>query len=217
MNCGWPAHQNHPYRRFNPHSPLLANELAACGWWWRTWGVSIHIRHCWRMNCSCGLHVLCHAFCFNPHSPLLANEFQEAIGSCPCGQCFNPHSPLLANEFWAGCQCARRVKPVSIHIRHCWRMNFHGPVQLRHATMGFNPHSPLLANEFHPPTAQRVWHPVSIHIRHCWRMNFFTGGDAGAELAVSIHIRHCWRMNLRAAGVGMAIDAFQSTFAIAGE
>ena len=37
---------------------------------------------------------------------------------------------------------------VSIHIRHCWRMNF----------------------EFAAGIEQLA--TVSIHIRHCWRMNF---------------------------------------------
>ena len=60
--------------------------------------------------------------------------------------CFNPHSPLLANEFlhgWGdGAGCG-----VSIHIRHCWRMNYRGSIKNNHGTNRFNPHSPLLANE----------------------------------------------------------------------
>ena len=86
--------------------------------------VSIHIRHCWRMNSLCA--SACYpgggAWCFNPHSPLLANEF--ACTGCPCGLpvSFNPHSPLLANELRLD-RVANMVCQVSIHIRHCWRMN----------------------------------------------------------------------------------------------
>ncbi len=35
---------------FNPHSPLLANELAGGGAGAHGGAVSIHIRHSWRMN-----------------------------------------------------------------------------------------------------------------------------------------------------------------------
>ena len=35
---------------FNPHSPLLANEFRALGRLNHFLVVSIHIRHCWRMN-----------------------------------------------------------------------------------------------------------------------------------------------------------------------
>ena len=38
---------------------------------------------------------------------------------------FNPHSPLLANEFIPD-DLAVIWLMVSIHIRHCWRMNFGG-------------------------------------------------------------------------------------------
>ena len=39
--------------------------------------VSIHIRHCWRMNCCCqGPAGSTRWTGFNPHSPLLANEFK---------------------------------------------------------------------------------------------------------------------------------------------
>ena len=87
--------------------------------------VSIHIRHCWRMNFLRTVSTQRPPPCFNPHSPLLANEF------CPCLFCvypagsFNPHSPLLANEL-----------VVRQHQQH---------------QLGFNPHSPLLANEFLGP------------------------------------------------------------------
>ena len=63
---------------FNPHSPLLANEL--------------HLV----------LGTDGHRVGFNPHSPLLANEFllfEPLPFACPC---FNPHSPLLANELHTG-------------------------------------------------------------------------------------------------------------------
>ena len=133
--------------------------------------VSIHIRHCWRMNsactgCPCGLPVS-----FNPHSPLLANELFSRGGNQLGEAGFNPHSPLLANEL---SRCAGRSEvghAVSIHIRHCWRMNLHWPAW------------------FSLPAC------VSIHIRHCWRMNSEHRCDFKAIDAVSIHIRHCWRMN----------------------
>jgi len=35
---------------FNPHSPLLANELRCVSVMFHFLNVSIHIRHCWRMN-----------------------------------------------------------------------------------------------------------------------------------------------------------------------
>ena len=35
---------------------------------------------------------------------------------------FNPHSPLLANEAELRAE-AELGRVVSIHIRHCWRMN----------------------------------------------------------------------------------------------
>ena len=144
-SCGWWV----GLLRFNPHSPLLANEL---------WldpqhprpakpGVSIHIRHCWRMNCAqepdqsrrtnqVSIHIR-HCWrmnsaapsrCavpdrrFNPHSPLLANEFGSFSQQQDQAGRFNPHSPLLANEL------------KSQHPRSSGRV-------------GFNPHSPLLANE----------------------------------------------------------------------
>ena len=43
---------------------------------------------------------------------------------------FNPHSPLLANEFRAGGTGLQQIA-VSIHIRHCWRMNYHIDGHLR--------------------------------------------------------------------------------------
>ena len=104
---------------------------------------------------------------------------------------FNPHSPLLANEY-VHLPAAIGVIVVSIHIRHCWRMNAVGAAA--HARAGrFNPHSPLLANEYsHGRAVDRVA-KVSIHIRHCWRMNFI--GCIGS----------------------INSGLFQSTFAIAGE
>ena len=42
--------------RFNPHSPLLANEL-----------MPLYV------------HVVRFCFCFNPHSPLLANELSTGV------------------------------------------------------------------------------------------------------------------------------------------
>ncbi len=107
--------------RFNPHSPLLANEFSEDGRTGSNRGVSIHIRHCWRMNS----HACSGAGCtggFNPHSPLLANEFQLLQSVTLLFVCFNPHSPLLANELNTGSATCRSGY-VSIHIRHCWRMN----------------------------------------------------------------------------------------------
>ncbi len=60
---------------------------------------------------------------FNPHSPLLANELAVRAGLAVAADCFNPHSPLLANEFAQHVE-TRRLQIVSIHIRHCWRMNW---------------------------------------------------------------------------------------------
>ncbi len=111
------------------------------------------------------------------------------------------------------------IHSVSIHIRHCWRMNL--PLR-RRQTPGLS--------------------VVSIHIRHCWRMNW-RGSQTGEKLQrVSIHIRHCWRMNcsclcpcgpcaagfnphspllanelLHLADSFLQLLQFQSTFAIAGE
>ena len=45
------------------------------------------------------------------------------------------------------------TKLVSIHIRHCWRMNFAYKQQAYGAEkLCFNPHSPLLANELFAQT-----------------------------------------------------------------
>ncbi len=105
---------------------------------------------------------------------------------------FNPHSPLLANELIALRQKLLQ-HTVSIHIRHCWRMN-----------LSQQPEALRLVN-------------VSIHIRHCWRMNSGSAKLNLVAVGVSIHIRHCWRMNL-ALTLGWATSLlFQSTFAIAGE
>ncbi len=60
---------------------------------------------------------------------------------------FNPHSPLLANELIGESDPNGKGLHVSIHIRHCWRMNS-DPVRVA-----------VDADA------------VSIHIRHCWRMN----------------------------------------------
>ena len=133
--------------------------------------VSIHIRHCWRMNCDeHPANVRCD-WRFNPHSPLLANEFARSRAGSPESMRFNPHSPLLANEF------ARSLAG--------------SPESMR-----FNTHSPLLANEFGADEATVLRHGVSIHIRHCWRMNCRSLMAAVRVSSVSIHIRHCWRMNL---------------------
>ncbi len=156
---------------------------------------------------------------FNPHSPLLANELPSADASAMSMSCFNPHSPLLANEFLPGRKAVVAVKPVSIHIRHCWRMNWRGrgggawrtsvSIHIRHCwrmnyymrnntlllSAGFNPHSPLLANEFGHGSRLGCEQVVSIHIRHCWRMNCNVVKSLIAYVIVSIHIRHCWRMN----------------------
>ena len=112
--------------------------------------VSIHIRHCWRMNSCVVQPVSDCCLSFNPHSPLLANELCPHRRRSAASNCFNPHSPLLANEL-PRLTGRRRAAPVSIHIRHCWRMNF-GAGNLA-AQLGI----------------------VSIHIRHCWRMNCDNG------------------------------------------
>ena len=55
--------------------------------------------------------------------------------------------------------CGRKAegvnRGVSIHIRHCWRMNGKSTEQLLRE-MGFNPHSPLLANELRQAGTQRT-------------------------------------------------------------
>ena len=84
--------------------------------------VSIHIRHCWRMNSVFVESGQAGAGGFNPHSPLLANEFLALTQLVPAGLRFNPHSPLLANELLSNPTSGVRWT-VSIHIRHCWRMN----------------------------------------------------------------------------------------------
>ena len=61
---------------------------------------------------------------FNPHSPLLANELHVPPDLVAVDACFNPHSPLLANELRRSGWGESSSPPVSIHIRHCWRMNF---------------------------------------------------------------------------------------------
>ena len=108
---------------FNPHSPLLANEFGAPGVsFGGSSSLSIHIRHCWRMNCLFRVSRRFALNLFNPHSPLLANEFSYS-SCCPAvPPGFNPHSPLLANELTLG-KRQSAAHPVSIHIRHCWRMN----------------------------------------------------------------------------------------------
>ncbi len=59
--------------------------------------VSIHIRHCWRMN-FVSLNTELIMAGFNPHSPLLANELFNLDACAHVYTSFNPHSPLLANE-----------------------------------------------------------------------------------------------------------------------
>ncbi len=105
---------------------------------------------------------------------------------------------------------------VSIHIRHCWRMNYHDQPRNRGASC-FNPHSPLLANEFGLMMLLIAERSVSIHIRHCWRMNCGPAYELHLHGIVSIHIRHCWRMNCGGRWVLTVRKMFQSTFAIAGE
>ena len=91
---------------------------------------------------------------------------------------------------------ANPARSVSIHIRHCWRMNYYRLHVYMSTPACFNPHSPLLANELPARHGQAAGYRVSIHIRHCWRMNFsHTARSVCAGKHVSIHIRHCWRMN----------------------
>ena len=118
------AQQSHACgpRCFNPHSPLLANELGG------------------------GCELQRPSQSFNPHSPLLANELVRLRQSQHQASGFNPHSPLLANEFDKGFG-PLYVIDVSIHIRHCWRMNSAWQAQNGGFMGSFNPHSPLLANE----------------------------------------------------------------------
>ena len=130
--------------------------------------------------------------------------------------CFNPHSPLLANEF-AGCSRGACGEIVSIHIRHCWRMNSDKTMTRSQTLISFNPHSPLLANEFTKKPHSLVKVVVSIHIRHCWRMNSCNSCSQSCCIHVSIHIRHCWRMNSHDGRTRNFQTGFQSTFAIAGE
>ena len=178
-------------RCFNPHSPLLANELLLTDSTNRPPSVSIHIRHCWRMNCP--------------------------YPSCAClAGSFNPHSPLLANELVVRGLTLRRER-VSIHIRHCWRMNSLLPETRISQAPGFNPHSPLLANEFGCAwffgCLRGCFNPHSPLLANEF-VNFVL---ALALPVVSIHIRHCWRMNLRGFARIVQTAQFQSTFAIAGE
>ena len=42
----------------------------------------------------------------------------------PLPSSFNPHSPLLANELLEDAGATWVASKVSIHIRHCWRMNY---------------------------------------------------------------------------------------------
>ena len=132
---------------FNPHPPLLADEFR-----WRAMALSA--RRCFNPHpplladeLSCATPCTPTGGRFNPHPPLLADELPQAArsGLWPGGR-FNPHPPLLADELRLpaaghGRHC------VSIHIRHCWRMNCVSP-ENDNAEIG-----------------------VSIHIRHCWRMN----------------------------------------------
>ena len=85
------------------------------------------------------------------------------------------------------------VSTVSIHIRHCWRMNSCLLCLTVQTPSSFNPHSPLLANEF-----------IDL-------------GVLEFGILVSIHIRHCWRMNSLEGVAAIVRQVFQSTFAIAGE
>ena len=156
--------------------------------------VSIHIRHCWRMN-------FLHAFCQHPSL-----------------KSFNPHSPLLANEFAQGPRLRLPGFAVSIHIRHCWRMNCGTRLALSVSKLlRFNPHSPLLANEL-PRPQHRLRSPLSFNPHSPLLANEFDCRDTMRRwAAVSIHIRHCWRMNCDKGASQLPKPSFQSTFAIAGE
>ena len=201
---------------FNPHSPLLANELFCAPHSQRLQAVSIHIRHCWRMNLGghalggelefVSIHI---RHCWRMNFGVISRQ-PSTFWS------FTPHSPLLANEL--ALQLSRQEgHQVSIHIRHCWRMNCKGGQVPEPDSTCFNPHSPLLANEFIGLKSEMSGEEVSIHIRHCWRMNSSSEGGEEVTEAVSIHIRHCWRMNFRSRPPYLLKKRFQATFAIAGE
>ena len=65
---------------------------------------------------------------------------------------------LINNKGINGKDFAKNLK-VSIHIRHCWRMNWVGTCLMCSTPMSFNPHPPLLADEFigHQPRIGRCW------------------------------------------------------------
>ena len=156
-------------------------------------GVSIHIRHYWRMNSlNPGVIDLETAVSIHIRHYWRMNSFRWIQGVQLSR--FNPHSPLLANEFL---MCKRAGWP---------------------SLWSFNPHSPLLANEFAAPTWAHIVGLVSIHIRHYWRMNLAQRvGQPVFVARVSIHIRHYWRMNLVVPHHVEHLRLFQSTFAITGE
>jgi len=106
---------------------------------------------------------------------------------------FNPHSPLLANELRI-CEAEEPgISGVSIHIRHCWRMNYTALQSLR--------------------SAQHV----SIHIRHCWRMNCRCRSASGGLKGFNPH-SPLLANELYATMIALLLCMlFQSTFAIAGE
>ena len=211
---GLGAIRRHHDSRFNPRPPLLAGE-----WAWRNksdvpMAVSIHARHCWRANGDALANiddwsaVSIHArHCWRANGflsiePMLGPVFQStpaiAGGRMPrtppspprAAACFNPRPPLLAGEW------------VTSHLTHFYTSFQSTPAiaggrmvmsaHLASQVGGFNPRPPLLAGEW-----------------------------AGADLAgfvhlVSIHARHCWRANAEIAAHNAAVDAFQSTPAIAG-
>ena len=121
--------------------------------------VSIHIRHCWRMNLSwerIGHQV--RAVSIHIRHCWRMNILTTSTGSG--GGSFNPHSPLLANESTLRFACAFTII-VSIHIRHCWRMNPPAHRSCAFSQRRFNPHSPLLANE--SPTRRRCLRPAGFN------------------------------------------------------
>ena len=172
-----------PFGCFNPHPPLLAGETATSRTGAKTWTVSIHTRHYWRVKphqfpFQAGLQ------CFNPHPPLLAGETTEPVAKPRRYRGFNPHPPLLAGE--TSCRCSRFCKLiVSIHTRHYWRVKLGGGA--------------------HPAT----FVGVSIHTRHYWRVKHPVIRQHIAHAAVSIHTRHYWRVKQRpAAPVASAVKSF---------
>ena len=133
--------------RFNPHSPLLANEFCTSQENSADERVSIHIRHCWRMNCrltrdECGrLMVSIHIrHCWRMNSGWWLKHSARWWVSIHIRHCWRMNSGNVSE--------ALDLELVSIHIRHCWRMKCLDQWQACRYNSSFNPHSPLLANEF---------------------------------------------------------------------